>query len=194
MASGIANHPFLYTPRWTEIPGLNAASQYLLDERDRELEDYLGSLTSGGLGGGIRLSHAASQTVTGLSDSCAPANTETVDYNTTNGGATTGTYVGKTVIQILTAGIWHATGYAQMSGNPTDGSGYANLGCSGDAGGGVISNPVNGTLGLGVYVDLSMDFQVEAGEYIFLAACIAGGEVGGSITVVQAKLAAHLVG
>jgi hypothetical protein len=108
----VKSHPFQFIPRWRDIGKFDDNARQLLEERDRELEDYLGSLSPGGaaLTDMISLSRATTQSAT---------DTFLVDFAVTDyaTGASKVTYSSVSVIQIDVAGTWHISANAFAPGS-----------------------------------------------------------------------------
>lgn len=183
----IAEHPFLYHPRWTslDIPTIPEQTKYILEERDRELEDYLGSLGSGGTVSALR----RTSTQTFNSGSAVVVNMSTTDFLS---GMTASS--GKLVV--VTAGTWHLTAsvafHVDVTGDPLaveliGGSEIVQSGQRPVAAGG------NG------FENLSMDVALTAGQEVYAAmfetsgSGVVKGNVVASVSN-PARLSAHLVG
>jgi hypothetical protein len=97
-----AGNPFLYHPRWSSLDvsqGVTDEIKYILEERDRELEDYLGSLGSSG-GTASALRRTSNQVFN--SGLAVIVNFSTTDY-------LSGMTAASGQLTVVTAGIWSIT-------------------------------------------------------------------------------------
>lgn len=168
----LTNNPFLYSPRWNEmqIDSLDSFVKQILEERDRELEDYLGSQTSGG-GTASALRRSSLQTFN-VSDIIV-INFSTTDYVN---GATVTSYGGGSSLLIATAGVWDLKLWAAYG--PTAGNDPLQLQLAVHRGAsnaeGVTSNAsaVNNTV---YFENLTMEAALQVGDIVYGAVFVTGG-------------------
>lgn len=186
----IADNPFLYYPRWSAIdaPALDMVTKQLLEERDRELEDYLGTQTSGSGGQASALRRTTNQAFN--SGSAIKVNCNVTDY--LNGCAADG--AGGLVV--VTAGVWHCT--CQVFYSVTGGSDPVAVALFGGT-----DRVDNGVLAVAAgdpgYANLSGDFNLAVGDVIYFVVSETSGSgvATGTISASSshpARLSAHLVG
>lgn len=190
MPTGIAQNPFLYQPRWAALnpPGIDEGTKYLLEERDRELEDYLGSLSSGSSGTASALRRTTNQSFN--SGSAIVVACTTTDY--LNGMTTDG--AGKLIV--VTAGVWHLT--CAVAFNVSGGSDPVAVALFGgtervDSGNRPV---VNGDSG---FECLSMDVNLAVAAEVYCVVSETSGSGVATGTIIAsathpARLSAHLVG
>lgn len=182
----VNSHPFQYIPRWHEILKFDDVARMILEERDRMLEDYLGTLNSGG--GGltdmISLRRTATQSAT---------DTFLVNYNVTDYdiGATAGTYSGAGCIEITNPGTWHITANAFA---PGSGAGatqpylYRRRSSTNTA----LVIPATQVAGNGA-INCSVDAVLEANDLIFVEFTVAGFDSQTVVVQVPATLQAFRI-
>lgn len=185
--------PFQYFARWGEIHDLSAPMLQLLEERDRELEDFLA-----GLGGGqaSALRRITNQIIPPITDPV------TVDMDVTDylEGCEESTFAGGACLQVVASGVWHCTTFTPAYSE--NGACYCMLRIMRG------SSPVQQVFALiplssgaeNALVNISMDALCEAGDKIVVQiAAINDFETPNAIVFSSsdlnaAFLSAHLVG
>lgn len=178
--------PFQYATRWMYIEDLSVPMRQRLEERDRQLEDFLGAF-GGGVATAIRRTSGESHdTSTGYN-----INFNVTDYE--NGAHASGG-----TIVIDRPGVWHCTTSWHYNFIAAGGSGNVQLvagsqGIATDAGSQV--DGFGNTIG---FCNISGDFLLAPGDVVRSGPYWTGGEVGGVISVsgcfTDLRLSAHLVG
>lgn len=190
-----AGNPFLYHPRWSSIDasqGLTDEMKYILEERDRELEDYLGSL--GGSSGTMMASSLSRTTNQSTAGTPAAINFNVTDY-LSGCTAVTGQ------LQIDVAGKWHCTTFAEAYTFSVSDYGYYYL--QQKRAGATVREvfdfiPNGGPINTGPFTSLSADFDCQVNDLIRCEIREVGvGAFSIGITASTTKpalLQAHLVG
>lgn len=193
----ISNHPFEFKTRFRDLQDTvpNPVEVQLLEERDRDLEDFLATMTGGSSGlMASSLSRSTNQTTNAQS---ATINMTTTDYLS---GCSVSSYNGGACLQVDTPGVWHCTAAAPFP--FTQGTGTGNAWLAQRRAGALIQLVFEYVANGGPYVgdpacNLSADFLCQAGDLIIFS-------IVGDVNTVQvgiqmgfgmhAYLQAHLVG
>lgn len=170
-----AGNPFQYHPRWISLDvseGITKKVKYVLEERDRELEDYLGKLASQGTVGeqpSISVSRATNYVAAGA------VATEAVNFNVTDWadtGAHFAVVAGKGSIVFDQKGRWWVTAFLEIT-DSSDGVTYPYL-AWGRVGylrivhGTVAFSPNNvGNIAGGFVIDVLAGDYIQAGGQFF---------------------------
>lgn len=181
--------PFQYATRWMYIEDLSVPMRQRLEERDRQLEDFLGGFGSG-QASAMRRTTLQTFNVADI----AIINFTTTDYMN---GAHAGTFGGGGCIIIDKAAKWNMSLWAAFG--PTAGNDPLQLQLAVYRGGnveGITSNPtqVDDTV---YFEGLTMDAALQVGDIVYGAVFVTGGgtcvgSVYGNLT--PARLACHTVG
>lgn len=186
----ISNHPFEFKTRYRDLRDAvkNPIEVQLLEERDRDLEDFLATV-----GGGGGVATALRRTTTESHNTSTGYN---IDFNVTDYEA--GAHASGGTIIIDTPGVWHCTTSWHYNFAAAGGSGVVQIAAGSQ---GVATNMSSDTDGFGNFVglcNLSIDALLEAGDIVSSGPHWEGGEVGGIIAVSGCysvlRLSAHLVG